>query len=279
MKYCYKYKGELKNINTEIKAYFLGFMYGDGTLAKKENTFRDIRISIDVEDSYILDRMREELIFFCPPKSHDYSKYNSKNKIQKCLRLSSGPVMRDLMAHGLVPRKSCANNKDKLKYPIIPSDLEHHFIRGFFDADGSICVMKKRPNLRYVEIGSVCETFLKELNGRLNDFNFFYKEKDNGKKAKQLMHVLYLMKTSDIIKFKKYLYKNATIFIIRKKALFDSLRVVNKVLERKIECPFCASYHVIFNCIRGPSKRLICKNCRKNFSIRLNNIISPPILV
>jgi hypothetical protein len=277
MKYNYKYTGEFKTIDSEIKAYFLGFMYGDGCISIVGKRY-NVRISIVIEDSYILDQFCKYFPIIKSPKSFDYSKYNKNQKIQRYINLASPPAVRDLLTHGLVTRKSC-ENKEKLTFPKMDKEFIHHFIRGFFDADGTICNVKKRPHMRYVDMGGVSKKFIYAVRKTLKKFNIdsFCRNKQN-KGQRQLFYIIYFINSNQILKLIKFLYKDATIFLTRKKALFDSFRIVDKVAERNIHCPYCNSTKTTLNGYRHPSQRMYCENCKKRFSIR-KLITNPPFEV
>lgn len=274
--YCHKYKGEFEVIDTEIKAYFLGFMYGDGCLGKKGKEYNSVRISIDKVDSYILDRFCLAFPIIENTKYFDYSIYVKGHVTQGYICLNSGPASRDLQKHGLVPRKSY-ENKNLLRFPKIPKKLEHHFVRGFFDADGAICLSKRRPNSRRIWFSSVSETFIMDLkkwfeSRGFNDFIYRMKppkhDKKSNIKGKQWSHVLEFTRNEHILKARDLFYKDVTIYLTRKKDRFDSFRIVDKVLDRNIKCPNCESLKTISGQIRYKNHhRYKCKDCNKWFTI------------
>lgn len=57
-----------------------------------------------------------------------------------CVHLTSDNMFVDLCKHGCVPNKSLI-----LTFPrTIPDNLIHHFIRGYFDGDGSVFILNKK---------------------------------------------------------------------------------------------------------------------------------------
>jgi len=110
-------------IDTEKKAYILGFIFADGYLESNERT---VTLNIHKKDIDILYKIKEEL--------------NCGNEIRKsstesCVRLylSSMDLVEDLKKIGMTTNKSLT-----IPFPKIEDKLCRHFIRGFFDGDGHV---------------------------------------------------------------------------------------------------------------------------------------------
>jgi intein-encoded DNA endonuclease-like protein len=160
-----KYNNELKNIDTQEKAYLLGFLYGDGTICtylslnKRKYT---TKLSIQENDKDLIYSLHNNFPFF-NVREFDYSKYNKNSCKQVSISKTSKELYDDLLLNGLYPRKSY-ENKDKIFLPNIDNNLTQHFIRGFFDADGSVYRRAKRKNLITIEFCSVSFDFLNEID-------------------------------------------------------------------------------------------------------------------
>lgn len=122
-------------VDTQNKAYILGFLYADGNVNLKKYT---TSISLQEEDSYILEKMRIELK---SEKPLEYINYVNKDnfgyhyKNQYRLLFFSKYLCKSLINKGVMPNKSL-----KLKFPsFLNKSLIKHFIRGYFDGDGSFC--------------------------------------------------------------------------------------------------------------------------------------------
>ncbi len=62
-----KYNGELKNIDTQEKAYLLGFLFGDGTVSHyitKNKSKYDTKISINKNDENLILDFKKHFPFF-----------------------------------------------------------------------------------------------------------------------------------------------------------------------------------------------------------------------
>ncbi len=82
-------------------------------------------------------------------------------------------MFEDLCKHGCVPNKSLI-----LEFPkTVPSDLIHHFIRGYFDGDGSVFITRKKwirtpktlPRIEYTDYIGISFNGTKELLEGINE--------------------------------------------------------------------------------------------------------------
>ena len=265
-----KYNNELKVIDTEEKAYLLGFLYGDGTIStymSGNKIKHQTKISILMKDKDIINRLYKNFKFFYKGK-FDYSKYNKNTGMQISLSNSCKPLFDDLMLNGLYPRKSY-ENKDKLHLPKLSNELMSHFIRGFFDADGSVYVQTTRKNLIRIEFCSVAKNFINEINDYLKSINInSWKVSEKIYNNKQNLYVITYTRTSEVHKLIDYMYNGATIYLDRKAKKCLEHKIVDKVLDRNIICPNCNSVKVWNNGKRNKSIRYKCQDCGKGFSIK-----------
>mgnify|MGYP001592825679 CR=1 FL=1 len=116
-------------IDTEEKAYWLGFIAADGYVAP-----RLLSISIAVKDESHLLKLLDSMSSNYP--IHRYYNGNSygRNWISS-LRISSHGIASALSAHGLEQRKTFTVQP----HPCSLSSLAMHYWRGVFDGDGCIC--------------------------------------------------------------------------------------------------------------------------------------------
>ena len=119
-------------IDTEEKAYWLGFLYADGYVGKD-----GIELGLCKQDEFHLEKFKTSL------KSNTPIKYrNVKGFPQTRIFISSRYLVEKLHNLGCVQNKSLI-----LKFPsidIVPTYLVRHFIRGYFDGDGSISINKEK---------------------------------------------------------------------------------------------------------------------------------------
>ena len=70
-------------------------------------------------------------------KLMEFTKPVEKSRRTFRLRIDNPVIYQDLLDKGLTPRKS-----KTLKFPEMPEEFQEHFIRGFFDGDGSVFKLK-----------------------------------------------------------------------------------------------------------------------------------------
>src|SRR5690606_21393784 len=124
-----------ETIDTEEKAYWLGFIAADGNINDRgENKSKSLHIGLSFKDknhllkfmininySHLLIEIKERII-------------NLKKRRYVRLNLNSKKMYNDLLDKGITPRKSLTLKPPKN----VPKDLVRHWIRGYFDGDGSV---------------------------------------------------------------------------------------------------------------------------------------------
>lgn len=200
-----------EKIDTEAKAYFLGLLYADGNVSNKKQT--TVRLTLIEEDRHILEQFKKELNYNCPLSYHKSN--NKKQKNTFTLYICNYKMKENLINKGCIPKKSLI-----LKFPTleqVPIDLIHHFIRGYFDGDGCICI-KGTPNF------SILST-----ENMINNINIIFNKYTNiGIKIPRLHNnkINREYRISGNIQLKKiydFLYKNANFYLQRKYNKFQTL--------------------------------------------------------
>lgn len=203
-----------ENIDTQQKAYWLGFMYADGcVIVRKGKTGNSkgatIQIALKREDDYHLRSFIRDLK---GDMELDYPVAKLNNKEYEVARLSFGSIQmaNDLIKHGCTPRKSLT-----LDYPeTVPDELMSHFIRGYFDGDGSyvFSVTGEKDYLTSSVMGT--EVFLKKLKTVLNEneinIGSIYEDKRSNAVS------LTISGRENIALLYNYLYKDANVYLGRK---------------------------------------------------------------
>lgn len=120
-----KYKldeNAFNDVKDEYAAYWLGFIFADGSVVGNV-----LRVDLSSKDKNHLYKLRRFLQSSQPL-------YERKNRNTHGLAICSKMTVSNLHQLGCMPRKTY-----DLSYPdFLPQNLERHFIRGFFDGDGSI---------------------------------------------------------------------------------------------------------------------------------------------
>ena len=205
-------------IDTPIKAYILGFLYADGCNYKPKGT---ISMSLQEEDGYILDRIRREigserkLEFIDYSNKHDFG-YTYKNQYR--LLLFSNYMCNSLEEKGMFSSKSLI-----LEFPNwLRKDLIPHFVRGYYDGDGSVCFGSSKQTNCILTITSTNNFCLKikEIIEKELGINTYIADASN---HNGITKVFGISGALQVKKFLDYIYKDADIYLVRK-----YLKYVNK---------------------------------------------------
>ncbi len=148
------------SIDTEEKAYWLGFIFADGCIAKNHYRFE---LSLKGEDFDHLCKFSKFINLDKNKIKKKIVKYNDKT--YECFRISfsNKHFWGILNSYGCTPRKSLT-----LEFPdesvFKSKDLIIHFIRGYFDGDGWICCTDKTKCIGALGTPSFLNSCQKYLN-------------------------------------------------------------------------------------------------------------------
>jgi hypothetical protein len=195
-------------IDNQFKAYWLGFVLADGCVIRRRYKYQNVtalRIGLSTKDKPHLEAFLRDI--------------GSSNSIASCsdgssrISLNSQHMVTSLAKWGCVPRKT----KKLSKLPKIPQVHVPHFIRGYFDGDGS--VSWQDGCCRFSIVGN--HKFLLDMRYELD---------------KQGLKLQYPIKTSSLglfsigsngnkkcLKFYEIIYSGAEQFLKRKKERFNAL--------------------------------------------------------
>ena len=200
-----------EKIDTEEKAYWLGFFSGDGAITDEN------KIRLSLKDKGHVKEFKKAFKW-------EGKDYLHKNSDALEVNFRSFKLTRDLARYFITPRKTYT-----LRFPSIPESLERHFIRGAFDADGCISqakrVIRGKSGQVYIFYGGefsfegnkefvlAVQTRLVKLGLPRNSINY---------PGKNIYRIRY-GGINQLRKIYQYLYQNATIYLKRKKELFENI--------------------------------------------------------
>lgn len=172
-------KDYFHNIDSELKAYFLGFIFADGWVVHNEQR-ADYEFGMELQscDKYILELLNDEL-----GGVHDISHLNPTQRMI-CgvmanighidrLRVYSKNIVEDLINCGIVPNKTY-----NYELPKFPMEYFFDFLRGYIDGDGCYSCSKGRI---YMSLTCASEDILKWIQSILSTYSIstnIYKEKE-----------------------------------------------------------------------------------------------------
>lgn len=196
-------------VDTEEKAYWLGFLMADGCISKTT-----LYIRLSTKDKVHIKK------FLSTIKSDrnisDYEQqYNNEGKFHKMSRVdvSSFHLINCLRSYGFTGNKSMNE-----VIPEISRDLIRHYIRGYYDGDGSFSygiTKKKKKFLQVSILGG--ESFLNNLKKILNKEGVscnVYKKKDRETSSDDLR--VLMIHHNQALHFLDYIYEDSTIYLDRK---------------------------------------------------------------
>lgn len=213
-------------IDTEIKAYLLGFYYADGSLNAQR---KRIRISIDFNDIEIINLFRE----YIAPLNVIGEYFKSKEKKNKTkthlnsIQIYSPHIVETLTKYGMGHRKTYNDIAD---LSFIQDNVMRHFIRGYFDGDGCVYYHKgkkkcklKNAKIKEYEYTNRLWYIISYTKPHLVIIqNWLYR---NGIKANVYNdgrdnYILSVTKKDSFFKLRDLLYNNSNFFLKRKRDKF-----------------------------------------------------------
>lgn len=208
-----------ETIDTEEKAYFLGWMLSDGYVVKPKNKGYVIGIDLQIEDKYILEHFREVIKLDKSAPLLDQVRRNCsannriKESYQSRLAFRSNKMAADLSKYGVVPHKS-----HTVRFPYgVGEEMVHHLIRGLFDGDGCISgrtISFAGNKKMMLDVREILHNSINIAYNMIYDNTFCFHFTFSSKK--------------DVENFYHYLYDNATIFLKRKKERFEKLDFIKQ---------------------------------------------------
>lgn len=188
----------------EKSSYWLGFLYADGYVRMKDGKSGELKIKLKDTDKGHIEKFLKDIECEKPIKCG----IDGKSKFCS-VTIYSNSLVNKLFDLG------CVNNKtQKIRLPKLNEPLMSHFIRGYFDGDGSISKVKRRDNSFTV---SICS------NNSFNDdvinflgFGTAYKYENYS--------VIKINKIMDIMSFRDYIYSNAVTLLERKLIKFKQIK-------------------------------------------------------
>lgn len=203
------------NIISEKQAYILGFICADGYVGDEHYN----NIVIQSKDKEIIEQIAEELKFSGDIRKSKPGGFKNSHE-GFVVNFSSCLMANDLRNLGILPRKSLS-----FKHLLnIPKNLQRHFLRGYFDGDGTIIYSLKRR--KYKEIVYQYDSLIMLIIATreliievVNEFDIISYSIQQSK-TKGLAY-LRIQSNIEIKKLYNLMYEEATIFLKRKKDIWD----------------------------------------------------------
>lgn len=233
-----------KDIDTEEKAYWLGFMYADGYISHQQydEDIKRFGISIMENDVKHLEKF-SKAINSTYPINHYTVRQGYKIGAKYCrIVISDDMFARNLMNHGCIEHKS-----NIVEPPIgLPKIYEKHFIRGFMDANGCIARCEtKSGSLSFTIRFSSTESVLNWIQDHLIENNIIFRKYPLRKRKEEHIVTAFDFGGNYLTKmYLDYIYSDATVWLDRKHDRY--LELCNLIYERNNNkrdnrCAYCGT--------------------------------------
>lgn len=187
-------------IDTEEKAYWLGFLYADGSVGSKEDK---IELGLAEKDLKHIEKFRDFM------NITNKISYREKTKSYR-MSFRSAQCKQDLISQGCTPKKSLT-----LDFPNenqVPKHLIRHFIRGYFDGDGWFTNTESCFQVGIIGTEKFIKGFLNSVENINKENKNFDVHREDG--VKRYIFGAY----DDVLNFLIWIYKNSNVYLERKYA-------------------------------------------------------------
>lgn len=194
-----------ESIDTEEKAYILGFLAADGNV-NPDKYGTEIRVCLHPKDRDILEKINTAWRSTYPIRIHqstEKSGFAGTCREQPKLSVRSSQMEHDLAKYYIIPAKTAT-----VRFPDIPIHLHRHYLRGLLDGDGYV------NHEAFGWVGNA--TMLNDIMGVFLFHGF------PELKQYHVRNTSYMVKGGPFyLELVKWMYEDASIFLDRKKQQFD----------------------------------------------------------
>lgn len=205
---------------SEEACYWAGFLAADGNVDCKKR----VRLMLKYDDIIHLEKFKA-----CLGSTHSVS--SNTDKYNRCSFEFTSPHICEILElnYNIIPNKT-----DCLKFPKhIPDKYLRHYIRGYFDGDGSLCESFSNRNSVTASIYATFASGSKEFSMSL--FEYLSKILSLGGHLQEFTDsIKWQLKynTNDAKVLTKYMYDNSNVYLDRKYTLYLRL-IVNNIRETR----------------------------------------------
>ena len=191
-----------ETIDTEEKAYWLGFLLTDGSVDNKNR----IRVQLQERDLEILEKFHSALQL---DSKIIYDKREGKHCYS--VEFADAKMCLDLAKYGIVPRKTYVTKHLPLNQ--IPQELQKHFIRGVYDGDGGLTYSADLSTDITFGFTSYSETMVQDFQAFIDNM---IGKKEHNKNIYTSCWYSNWRGYNQVVNILDNLYEDATIYLDRK---------------------------------------------------------------
>lgn len=212
-----------EEVDTEEKAYWLGFLTADGWINKNDKNNAGVTgMELQYGDMNHLKKFNKSIggNYQITDRWRTCSLSNNQDKKNHmcCIRIFSLIMYNSLVNKGFTKDKSYDYH-----IPHLRSDLVRHYIRGYFDGDGCLCFTNKSFHINFVTASKILNDDVAEV---LKLENFHVTESQYINDFNTIMYRIDICRQQDKINFLDWIYQDCNIYLDRKYKKY--LKVKNK---------------------------------------------------
>lgn len=190
-----------ETINTEEKAYWLGFLAADGYISKKANC---IELALKESDYGHICKFKQAI-----KSKHKIGKKVIKNSIAYRINIKDKKMAKDIAEKTFINKKSF----DAFIYKDLDDNLLKHYIRGLIEGDGYIS-----KDCKVIELTTASDLLILDfINIIKNKFDYNCKIK---KRSDSKAVSVRILDSKVSYKILDWLYKDASIYLDRKYSIY-----------------------------------------------------------
>lgn len=218
-------------IDSEEKAYWLGFIFADGCVYVNDehNHSAEVTIQLQESDASHLRRFNKSLRGNLQVKFSPINTFNKPRMVCN-IRCYSYKMAQDLISHGCVECKSFV-----VKMPTgVPKELLNHFIRGYYDGNGCICLKSNTQKLLCINFCTASKNMVDGLRECLFEFGIKSYIVDEKGKSTYRLYVCGMRNVDNMLNF---MYNDSSIYLDRKHEKANKLYKKYNLHERLLRHP------------------------------------------
>jgi hypothetical protein len=200
---------EFKHLNTETSAYFAGFAASDGTIDVTSNG-SVLKWNQSHKDEPVLRALKKKL--------------GAEQEIKRKGSTSEFSIAQPSLVNLLVYRWGITPDKPtKIKFPKkIPAKTVQHFLRGVYDGDSFFYINEHSKKGPQFILCSASKDFIAEISNLYKKLKIKHSTSTKRDEKNKTTLYMLLVPNSEADSLYRFLYKDASIFLDRKRKAIES---------------------------------------------------------
>lgn len=204
-------------IDTEERAYWLGFMFADGYISYSEKNMKKGQLATTYCVGIKLKWSdKEHLKKFNKSINGNYKVFKEVSHPDGFRKKTTEAAKILVYSQQMYNDLSKYFSRDKTytaKFPNISDDLIRHFIRGYFDGDGCFTFTDKTFDIEFL---GASKAFHESLSNVLKKNNFKFTVSSQINKHGTEMYYIHINRNKDRYEFLRWIYEDCNIYLERK---------------------------------------------------------------